>query len=230
INGSRVAVSAAFAPIGSVDYAFSVGAFDRSVPLVIDPVSIGFAGYIGGSGQDLGLAVAVGDAGNAYVVGQTKSDEHTFPVKVGPDLTENGQIDAFVCKVTPSAQLAYCGYIGGSEPDRGRGVAVDSAGAAYVYGWTRSNERRGFPVLVGPDLTYNGGTTDTFICKVEPSGMALEYCGYIDGSKHDEGKAITVDASGAAYVTGGTKSPDFPAIGGLSHTYSGNGDVFVSKV
>jgi hypothetical protein len=230
IGSARARVAAGFVPRANGRYGFQVGPFDPSSTLVIDPVGIGYAGYIGGSGLDQGLAISTDDSGNAYVVGQTKSDERTFPVKVGPDLTENGQTDAFVCKVSTAGQMVYCGYIGGSEPDRGRGVAVDGQGQAYVYGWTRSKEKDGFPVTVGPDVTYNGGTSDTFICKVDAAGDSLLYCGYIGGRRHDEGKAVAVDATGAAYVTGGTKSDDLPANAGFSRPYSDNGDVFVAKV
>jgi hypothetical protein len=231
-TGRRVAVASAFELRNrGAAFGFRVVRYDRSLPLVIDPSSIGYAGYIGGSGTDQGLAIATDGDGNAYVVGQTKSDERTFPVKTGPDLTLNGQTDAFVCKVNPAGQMVYCGYIGGAAPDRGRGVAVDSSGDAYVYGWTRSRNKDGFPLLVGPDLTYNGGTSDTFIAKVNSAGTGLLYSGYIGGGAHDEGKAIAVDAGGAAYVTGGTKSLDMPVTpGSFGQTYAGDGDVFVAKV
>src|SRR5207248_2612364 len=97
----------------------------------------------------------------------------------------------------------------------------DAQGEAYVYGWTRSKEKDGFPVVVGPDLTFNGGTSDTFVCKVDAAGTSLVFCGYIGGNRHDEGKAVAVDASGAAFVTGGTKSADLPADAGFSRTYAG---------
>ncbi len=229
VGGRRATVPAAFDPIGERTYRFRLGGYDPTAPLVIDP-AIGFSGYIGGAGQDQALAVAVGSAGATYAVGQTKSTERTFPVKVGPDLTENGQTDAFVCKVTSGGQMSYCGFIGGEAPDRARGVAVGDDGSAYVYGWTRSRNKDGFPVTVGPDLTYNGGTTDTFLCKVDPSGTTLVYCGYIGGNRHDEGKAIDVDAAGAAYITGGSKSADLPVNAGFGRPFQGNGDVFIGKV
>ncbi len=231
-DGVERPVDVAFTRPGvSGAFGLALGAFDHSRPLVIDPASIGFAGYIGGTDIDDGLAIAADDSGNAYVVGQTKSDERSFPVKVGPDLTLNGQTDAFVCKVNVTGQMVYCGYIGGAQPDRGRGVAVDSNGNAYVYGWTRSKNKDGFPVTVGPDLTYNGGTSDTFLCKVNASGTKLVYCGYIGGNDHDEGKAVAVDSAGAAYVTGGTKSADMPVTpGSFGQTYAGDGDVFVAEV
>jgi len=233
VGGRQRPVRARFSGPSGTDraFGFDVGPFDPARSLTIDPASIGYAGYIGGSAQDQGLAMSTDASGNAYVVGQTKSDERTFPVKVGPDLTMNGQTDAFVCKVNTSGQMVYCGYIGGAAPDRGRGVAVDSDGNAYVYGWTRSRNKDGFPVVVGPDLTYNGGTSDTFICKVNASGTSLVYCGYIGGDRHDEGKAIAVDAADAAYVTGGSKSANMPVTpGSFGQTYAGDGDVFVAKV
>ena len=77
-------------------------------------------------------------AGNAYVTGHTSSTEATFPVTVGPDLTFNGGVDAFVAKVNAAGTaLVYAGYIGGTG-DRAAavGIAVDSAGNAYVTGLT----------------------------------------------------------------------------------------------
>src|SRR5207245_5880846 len=101
------------------------------------------------------------------------STEATFPVTVGPDLTYNGNADAFVAKVNAAGTaLLYCGYIGGSGDEYGFGIAVDSSGNAYVTGYTISTEAT-FPVTVGPDLTYNGGSYDAFVAKVNSAGTAL---------------------------------------------------------
>src|SRR6266568_636616 len=133
-----------------------------------------YCGYIGGSGSDFGFGVAVDGSGNAYVTGQTNSTEATFPVTVGPDLTFNGNIDAFVAEVNAAGTaLVYCGYIGGSGVDVGHGVAVDGAGNAYVVGETGSTEAT-FPVTVGPDLTFNSGGTDAFVAKVGAVTTAVD--------------------------------------------------------
>ena len=133
--------------------------------LVLDPVVLIYAGYIGGSSEDFGRGIAVDSTGHAYVTGITVSTEATFPVTVGPDLTFNGRVDAFVAKVNPSGTaLDYAGYIGGSGDDEGRGIAVDSTGNAYVVGNTTSSEAT-FPVTVGPDLTFNG-SSDAFVAKI----------------------------------------------------------------
>ena len=87
-----------------------------------------------------------------------------------------------MAKVNPSGTaLAYAGYIGGAADSGNVGIAVDSTGNAYVTGRTTSSEGT-FPVTVGPDLTYNGGVLDAFVAKVNASGAALDYAGYIGGS------------------------------------------------
>jgi hypothetical protein len=190
-----------------------------------------YCGYIGGSGPDSGGGIAVDGLGNAYVMGFTSSTEETFPVTGGPDLTPNGDWDAFVCKVNASGTaLVYCGYIGGSAEEYGRGIAVDSSGNAYVTGETLSTEAT-FPVTVGPDLTSNG-ERDAFIAKVNASGTALVYCGYIGGSGNDWGFGIAVDNSGNAYVTGLTMSTEssFPVTVGPDLTSNGERDAFIAKV
>jgi hypothetical protein len=191
-----------------------------------------YAGYIGGSGDDFGFGIAVDSSGNAYVTGNTESSETTFPVTVGPDLTFNGAVDAFVAKVNAAGTaLVYCGYVGGSGQDFGYGIAVDSSGNAYLTGYTFSTEAT-FPVAVGPDLTYNGGHADAFVAKVNAAGTALVYCGYIGGSGDDLGFGIAVDSSDNAYVTGFTDSSEatFPATVGPDLTYNGGEDAFVAKV
>ncbi|MCK7574468.1 MAG: hypothetical protein MZV65_00010 [Chromatiales bacterium] len=107
-------------------------------------------------------------SGCAYVSGTTDSTESTFPVLVGPDLTSNGSLDAFVAKVDPSgAALAYCGYIGGSNLDQGGGIALDALGSAYVAGTAGSDETT-FPVKTGPDLVRGGFGSDAFVAKIGP--------------------------------------------------------------
>jgi uncharacterized repeat protein (TIGR01451 family) len=193
-----------------------------------------YCGYIGGSNDDLGMGIAVDGSGNAYVTGYTYSDEGTFPVAVGPDLTfndESEQADAFVAKVNAAGTaLVYCGYIGGSYRTMGRGIAVDGSGNAYVAGCTSSDQTT-FPVIVGPDLTYNGrNDTDAFVAKVNATGTALVYCGYIGGSGDDFALDIALDASRNAYVTGYTTSDQttFPVT--VGPVLAADHGTFIAKV
>jgi hypothetical protein len=190
-----------------------------------------FAGYIGGSSFEIGTGVAVDSTGAAYVTGEAVSTQATFPVIGGPDLTQNGSADVFVAKIAPGgAALIYSGFIGGSQNDTGEGVAVDPTGAAYVTGYTSSSEAT-FPETVGPDLSFNGGD-DVFVAKIAPGGLSLTYAGYIGGSQFELGQGIAVDATGAAYVTGSTSSTEatFPVSGGPDLTHNGSADVFVAKI
>ncbi len=191
-----------------------------------------YAGYIGGAATMTGYGIAVDGAGNAYVTGYTSSDQATFPVTGGPDLTFNGGYDAFVAKVNAAGSvLVYAGYIGGADGDGGCGIAVDGAGNAYVTGYTGSGQAT-FPVLGGPDLTFNGGDYDAFVAKVNGTGTALVYAGYIGGASDDIGHGIAVDGAGNAYVAGYTDSDQatFPVTGGPDLTYNGAYDAFVAKV
>jgi beta-propeller repeat-containing protein/thrombospondin type 3 repeat protein len=212
-------------------FGFSIGGRDASKPLVIDP-EIVYSTFLGGGAIDEGNAVAVDRDGNAYVTGRTSSSE--FPVKPGSfDTTRDGtSFDAFVTKFDPSgANLVYSTFIGGTGNDEGRGIAIDSAGAAYVAGVTRGD----FPVTGGArDTTYNGGS-DAFAVRLDPSGSALTYSTYLGGSDNDEARGIAVDNLGAAYLTGETNSLDFASTpGAFDSTYNSEplnpGDAFVTKL
>ena len=128
-----------------------------------------YCGFIGGTGIDGGQGIAVDSDRNAYVTGTTTSTATSFPETVGPDLSHNGDFDAFVAKVrADGTALTYCGFIGGAGEEFGpsSGITVDSSGNAYVTGRTNSTEAS-FPTIVGPDLRYNGGEYDAFVAKVK---------------------------------------------------------------
>lgn len=167
-----------------------------------------YCGYLGGSSSDTGYNIAVDARGNAYITGPTDSDETTLPVLLGPDLSYGGDYDAFVAKVNASgASLAYCGYIGEPDEDEGYGVAVDTAGSAYVVGYTVSNQPD-FPVYIGPDLTHNAvGYEDGFIAKIveEPLWKPRWAVGDFDGDAAEE-VAVDFGGTGAWLDDNGTWS------------------------
>ena len=211
------------------DLTFNGSSQDAFVAKVsADGSSLVYAGYVGGVSSERARGIAVDSSGNAYIAGDTFSSD--FPVTVGPDLTSNGVLDAFVAKVSADgSSLVYAGYVGGLGADRARGIAVDSSGNAYIAGETGSSN---FPVTVGPDLTFGGGSRDAFVAKVSADGSSLVYAGYIGGLGTDIAEGIAVDSSGNAYIAGGTDSSDdsFPVTVGPGLTSNEEEDAFVAKV
>ncbi len=211
------------------------GGADAFVTKLNNSGALVYSGYVGGSGYDCGEDIAVNAAGEAYICGETSSNQLTFPEKGGPDVFYNGgNFDAFVAKVNSAGTaLVYAGYVGGSGEDRALDIAVDSAGAPYLAGYTSSTQGT-FPVKVGPDPTYNGGSFDAFVAKVDPAGTGLIYAGYVGGNVDDRARGVALDSSANVYLTGETTSSEssFPEIAGPDLTYNSPGyyDAFVAKV
>jgi hypothetical protein len=190
-----------------------------------------YAGYIGGTNYDYASGIAVDSLGRAYISGRTGSTQNQgFPVTVGPDLTHNGDQDAFVARVSADGtSLEYCGYLGGNSEDRGLGIAVDELFRAYVVGRFESLTGT-LPLLVGPSIGVPSDANNAFVARVAPGGASLEYCGYIGGSDVEDATGVAVDQFGAAWVTGWTLSTDLPVVGGPDLTHNGGVDVFLAHV
>jgi hypothetical protein len=205
-DGKKVEVAVAYAA-GKDMYAFKVGEYDKEYPLIIDPYYLAYSTYLGGSGEENAYGIAVDASGSAYVTGSTTSAN--FPAAQG---TYKGGEDVFVAKFSPDgASLDYATYLGGSGNERGYGIAVDASGSAYVAGFTGSSD---FPVTDGGT---HAGSNDVFAAKLWPDG-SLAYAIFRGGSGDDRSRAIAVDASGNAYVSVHTPSPEFPVTSG---TFSG---------
>ena len=206
---------------------FEVASYDRSKLLIIDPVLV-YSTYLGGSGPDAGIGIAVDASGKAYVTGETSSLD--FPTMNASQPASAGGGDAFVSKLNAAGSaLVYSTYLGGSGSDAGTGIAVDGLGNAYVTGQTRSTT---FPTTSGAFQTsFGGGFSNAFVSKLNAGGSALAYSTYLGGSRFDLGSGIAVDASGNAYVTGQAGSTNFPITSGAFQTsLRGSGDAFVSKL
>jgi len=163
-----------------------------------------YSTYLGGSGADWGSGIAIDGMGNAYVTGETESPD--FPITPGAfQTTSKGGGNAFVSKLNATGSaLIYSTYLGGSDTDRGNGIAVDASGNAYVAGTTSSAD---FPSTPDAFQATYGGDVDTFLSKLKGDGSSLLYSTYLGGSGGDTSAAfaIAIDASGNAYVTGSTQ-------------------------
>src|SRR5207245_2786973 len=184
-----------------------------------------YSTYLGGTGDDHGAGIAVDSVGQAYATGWTTSTD--FPTKNAIQLTNHGIVDVFLTKFSANGSaLVYSTYLGGSDYDYGTGVALDSAGNAYLTGLTRSLD---FP-LANAFQSEIGGITNAFVTKINPQGSALAYSTYLGGSLQDYGQGIAVDTAGKAYVVGITSSTNFPTVNAVQPALGGGNDAFVTKI
>jgi hypothetical protein len=200
-----------------------------------------YSTFLGGSLDDHGYDVAVDQSGNAYITGNTISDDlpttaGAFDQGCGSDGTcdfdgdHTVYYDAFVAKINAAGKaLAYSTYLGGLGGDGGFALTLDLAGAAYLTGYTFSSID--FPTSPGAfDRSFNG-FKDGFVAKLNPAGAALSYATLLGGSESDDGRAIAVDGAGNAYIAGITFSGNFPtSLDALDATFNGDDDAFVTKL
>jgi hypothetical protein len=191
---------------------FDVGAYDRSLPLVVDPALL-YSTYWGDTGSETGSLVAVDSSGAAYVVGT----RGTMPVD-------------FLTKLTPAGdQVVFTTYFGGvgvNSVDTPYRIALGPSGDVYVGGTTNSPD---FPVLNAFDSSINGGF-DGFVTRFGPTGTLLSST-FIGGNGSDAVQGgIVVDSSGAAYVAGRTMSTNFPTANAYDASPGGFFDVFLLKL
>jgi len=210
------------------------GAYDAFVVTVFSSGSLGHVGYYGGSDNDWGLGIAADSSNNEYITGWTQSQNLTL---VNPAVGYNsGGKDAFVAKYDTSYLIAYSTYLGGSGNDEGHGITLENntLGYAYITGVTFSPD---FPIqdpffpFNGPNY-YTSNFGDAFITKMDPAGDTFNWSTYLGGQNSDSGQAIALDANNNIYVTGYTKSYDFPLNNpltgfGTKHPFT---DVFISMV
>jgi hypothetical protein len=189
----------------------------------------------GGSGGEAGHGIVIDNTGNAYVIGATDATGFPTVAPIQPDYG-GGDLDAFLAKINADGDaLIYSTYYGGNGTDRGLGIGIDLAGAAYITGYTSSTDL----VTVDPLQATNAGGYDAFLAKADHLGSALVFSTYLGGSMDDnlygvgQGDAgIAVSWTGKVYLTGLTASPDFPTTPGALNTdfTGGDSDAFVTSL
>ncbi|MEM3001991.1 MAG: SBBP repeat-containing protein, partial [Candidatus Nitrosocaldus sp.] len=204
--------------------------------------SLIYSTYLGGSSYDYSYGIAVDSNGNAYVTGLTNSTD--FPIKNAYQGYYSDSGDTFVTKIDTTQSgansLVYSTYLGGGNYDEGYGIAVDLNGNAYVTGYTNSAN---FPIK-NAYQGYYSGWGDAFVTKIDTTqsgANSLIYSTYLGGGKGDSGLGIAVDSNGNAYVTGETRSTNFPTRNAYDNTCGTDGncnydgtysysDAFVTKI
>jgi Beta-propeller repeat len=228
INGERRGVAARFRlrergeELGP-ELGFTVGAYDATEPLVIDP-SLAFSTYVGGTRNESAQAMAVDAGGKLYVAGYTESTNTPTSSSIQ---NFGGSVDAYVfCLAASGTSLVYATFIGGTGDDRAYGIDVDTAGQVYVVGSTTSTN---FP-KAAPLQASNGGLRDAFILKLNASGNALIYSTYFGGSGSDIAYSIDCDPFDQPYIAGETTSINFPLKAAYQSVNRGGYDAFTLKI
>jgi hypothetical protein len=234
-NGLRQSIPSRFTLQADHIVGFSLGSYDRSKPLIIDPVLV-YSSYLGGNILDAANAIAVDKSGNAYLAGSTYSFDFPVTKEAFQSTNRNTNSDlsvTFVAKLNPSGTaLLYSTYLGsgacskiplfenGLPPFPQNGLAVNELGNAYVTGSACSTA--GFPVTRGGFQTTNPSGARAFVTKLDATGSELIYSTYLGGSggtcTGETGNALALDGSGNAFITGLTGSSDFPVTKGAFQT------------
>ncbi len=185
-----------------------------------------YSTYLGGINEDEAYDIAVDLDGNAYVSGRTFSNN--FPTISAFQEDKKSAWDAFLTKVNAAGSaLIYSTYLGGNGNDAVYGIAVDPFQNVYLTGETASTD---FPMVSPLQGTHAGGGSDAFITKMNVVGMALIYSTYHGGSGFDKSHGIAIDGKGSVYLTGETRSVNFPVLFNRQNWVGGGTDAFVSKI
>ena len=226
----KVEIAGRYSLASTREFGFDLGPYDRSLPLVIDPV-LAYSTYLAGSNTDLGNAIAVDQLGSAYVTGYTFSAD--FPLQnpvQGTCANSCSSPDVFVTKFsTDGSALIYSTFVGGTNYDQGTSIAVDSQGNAIVVGTTSSFD---FPQKNGLTAVLSTNTHG-FAFSLNPTGSAFNFSTYLGGVGGDAATGVATDASGNVYVAGYTSSVNFPLtpgnqIGPPPTNYQN--DIFLTKL
>lgn len=221
-RGRRI-VDGGFVVQGGRQFGFWVGAYDRTRPLVIDPVVI-FTGPVLASQK-----IAVDASSNIYVAGINLFN----PVTNGPLTNFGSQQTLLVQKLSADGStVLWNAFFGGNGIgyDTLTGLAVDAAGSAYITGRTPNAD---FPTTAGAFQSSKRsansyGHEAAFVSKLSPTGDSLVYSTFLSGSTNESANGIALDASGNAYITGHTNSSDFPRTAGTYRPSGGSG--FLAKL
>jgi hypothetical protein len=187
----------------------------------LDPAgNLVYSTFLGGGGEDSGLAIRFDPAGHVHVAGQA-ADTAISGVNALPNFPTTTSIDpspgsatAFYSRLTigtTGTTLDYSVMFGGRQQTAVWGLAVDGTGLAYLTGFTKSSS--GFPLKNALQATYIGGQEEGFVTVLDPSqtgGASVVTSTYLGGSGEDAGIGVAPDGSGGVYVAGSTNSADFP--------------------
>ena len=190
-----------------------------------DGATLEFSTYFGGSSFDEISDVQVDVAGNVYVAGPTASAD--LPVRNALQPRFGGVRDLFVAKFSPTWDIVYATYIGGTNWEHGTTLGVDAAGHVYLAGETYSGD---FPRVNAHQSAWGGGFSDAFVAKLASTGSSFVYSTLLGGNDTEFGVTVALSPTGDMAVSGTTNSIDFPILEPAQATHGGGFiDMFVAS-
>ena len=227
-DGSRTEVESGYVIHADGSIGFTLGQYDTSRELVIDPV-LDYITLVGGTGYDTAAGIAADDSGNVYITGYCGSTDFPTTVGVYNESFTGGTFDFYVSKLSADGStLIYSTFIGGTGNDIAQSIAVDASGNVYLAGSTTSSDL----ATVNSYQSSLSGAGDAFLLKLNSTGDTLLYASYFGGSEAsftDTAYDLALDASGNVYITGDTYSSDMPVKNSYDSILSGTRDAFVAK-
>ena len=244
VDGQRKAIAGGYKITGPHEVAFAVSSYNHSLPLVIDPV-MSYSTYFGGTLGDVAWAVAVNpNDDSVYVAGQTLSK---IAMKKGPPFSTPGAFqedyaggkytgDGFVARFDDTGtNLIFLTYLGGSSDDFVSGLTLNAAGDVFLTGFTSSSN---FPTVNALSPTNNGVYSkkykgipgDVFVAELDPSGSNLIFSTYLGGSALDAAYGIALDSAENIYLTGLTRSTNYPVVNPLAYQLVGSTNLLLDRL
>ncbi len=242
VGGRERRVEASYRVAGNV-LSFNLGKYDKSQPLIIDPIAMRWATWVNtnSSGDNHGHAIWVDPSDGAiYVVARVVGT--TDNITVGAfDVTANGNLEMIIGKYLEPATVGGAGtrvwqtYLGGSGDDNPYAMEQGPDGNLYITGQTSSTN---FPLLGGPD--FSGASLnqqaqsdiDVFVVKINPAGTSIK-AAVVGGNGADDNYDVRIAANGDVFVCGSTTSANLLTLNpgsGASNSNNGSSDVFLFRI
>ncbi|NLO18389.1 MAG: T9SS type A sorting domain-containing protein [Ignavibacteria bacterium] len=236
VNGQKTKVNSHYKIEGN-NISFELGEYDKSAPLIIDPVMRAWGTYLGGSLNDLANDLGVDGNNNIYVTGKTRSISFiSTPGAYQTTLAGNWDYDCFIAKYNENGTLEWATYFGGNSFDEAKRIAVKPNGDFYITGITHGNFENVFATQGTHQQFNNGGILptnpgyDAFLTKFNTNGERV-WSTYYGGTGYDYGNSIAIAEDGIIYFAGLTQSTqNIASTGAFKTSYSGGNDVFLAKM
>ncbi|TDB58691.1 DUF7948 domain-containing protein, partial [Arundinibacter roseus] len=228
INGRRREVKSHFTLDSNTIVRFKVDEYDKTKPLIIDPLVMEWSTFLGGENARL-IDMKVDALGNTYIMGVVK-DSEPFPITPGVyQANVGGGFDIFISKLSPDGNsLIYSTYFGGTSDDEGIGLEINAAGEVFFISRSSST----IPITSGALNSLPALGEAVYFSKLNATGTALLYNARF-GISDTEITNMLLTSNEELVIAGNTRWSGFPTSSGAirpGSAFAGTGDAYVVKL